>query len=58
MGHAEFPVIVLIFSGQDLEERGLARAVLAHDADTVLPLDTGRHIVQYDFFAKALSKFF
>ena len=58
MGHAEFPVIVLIFSGQDLEERGLARAVLAHDADTVLPLDTGRHIVQHDFFAKALSKFF
>ena len=31
------------------------RQVLAHDADAVLPLDTGGHIVQHDLLAKALA---
>ena len=58
VGHAELSLIVLVLPREDLQQGGLARAVLAHDANAVLPLDTGRHIVQHDFFAKALSKFF
>ena len=55
VGHAEFPVVVLIFAGKDLEQGGLARAVLAHDANAVLPLDAGGHIMQDDLFAKAFA---
>ena len=51
MGHAELALVVLIFAGEDLQQRRLARTVLAHDADAVLPLD----IVQHDLFAKALA---
>ena len=58
MGHAELALVVLIFAGKDLEQSGLARAVLSHDADAVLPLDTGGHIVQHYFFAKGLTQFF
>ena len=57
MGHTEFAVIVLVHAGQDLEQGGLARTVLPHNADAVFPLDTGGHIVQHDLFAKALTKF-
>ena len=55
VGHAELALVVLIFAGEDLQQSGLARAVLAHDADAVFPLDTGGDIVQDDLFAKALS---
>ena len=55
MGHAELTLVVLIFAGEDLQQRRLARTVLAHDADAVLFLDAGRHIVQDDLFAKALA---
>jgi len=55
VGHAELTFVVLVLAGQNLEQGGLARAVLAHDADAVLPLDTGGHIVQHDLFAKALA---
>ena len=58
MGHTEFPVIVGVNTGQDLEERRLARAVLTHDADAVFLFYTGAHVVQDDLFAKALSEFF
>ena len=58
MGHTEFPVIVGVNAGQDLEERRLARAVLTHDADAVFLFYTGAHVVQDDLFAKALSEFF
>ena len=55
MGHAELTLVILIFAGEDLQQGGLARTVLAHDADAVLFLDAGRHIVQDDLFAKALA---
>ena len=55
VGHAELTFVVLVLAGQNLEQGGLARAVLAHDADAVLPLDTGGHIVQHDLLAKALA---
>ena len=58
VGHTEFPVIVGVNAGQDLEERRLARAVLTHDADAVFLFYTGAHVVQDDLFAKALSEFF
>ena len=55
VGHAELAIVVLIFAGEDLQQGGLARAVLPHDADAVFPLDTGGDVVQDDLFAKALS---
>ena len=58
MGHAELALVILIFAGKDLEQSGLARTVLSHDADAVFPLDTGGHIVQHYFFAKGLTQFF
>jgi len=58
MGHAELALVVLIFASKDLEQSGLARTVLSHDADAVFPLDTGGHIVQHHFFAKGLTQFF
>ena len=58
VGHAELALIIRIFPGQDLEQSGLARAVLAHNANAVFPLDTGRHIVQDDLLTKALAQFF
>jgi hypothetical protein len=58
VGHAELALIVLIFAGKDLEQGGFTCAVLSHNANAVLPLDTGGHIVQHHLFAKGLTQFF
>ena len=58
VGQAELAGIVGVFTGQDLEQGRFAGAVLAHDADAVLPLDAGRHVFQHDLFPKALADLF
>ena len=58
VGQAELARIVGVFTGQDLEQGGLAGAVLAHDADAVLPLDAGRHIFQHHLLPKGLADLF
>ena len=58
VGQAELAAVVGVFPGQDLQEGGLARAVLAHNADAVLPLDAGRHVLQHDLFPKGLADMF
>ena len=58
MGHTELSLVVRILAGQDLQQGRFACAVLAHDADAVLPFDTGRDIMQDDLLAKALAQLF
>ena len=58
VGQAELAGIVGVFTGQDLEQGRFAGAVLAHNADAVLPLDAGRHVFQHDLLPKALADLF
>ena len=58
MGHAEFPIVIGVFFGQDLQQGRFSGAVLPHNANAVLSFNTGRHVPQNELFAKALAQFF